>query len=214
PAGEQDVLWLDVPVHHIVAVGVAQGARHLPGNPHGFLDGQLRFAVQPVPQRFPLQVGHHIVEKPVGLAGVVQGEDMGMGEAHRGQKRESGDDYVSHSVAVATILAEQLMDSTTIAAALLHDVVEDSDTSLEDIRRDFGAEVAELVDGLTKLSTLTFRSTAEEQAENYRKLLLSVAKDARVIIIKLADRLHNMRTLEHLDVEKQRRIALETREIY
>src|SRR5207249_206869 len=106
------------------------------------------------------------------------------------------------------------MDSTTIAAALLHDVVEDSNTSLDDIRRDFGAEVAELVDGLTKLSTLTFRSTAEEQAENYRKLLLSVAKDARVIIIKLADRLHNMRTLEHLDVEKQRRIALETREIY
>src|SRR5256886_678598 len=135
-------------------------------------------------------------------------------QAHHGQKRLSGDDFVSHSVAVATILAEQLMDSTTIAAALLHDVVEDSDTSLEDIRRDFGTEVAELVDGLTKLSTLTFRSTAEEQAENYRKLLLSVAKDARVIIIKLADRLHNMRTLEHLDVEKQRRIALETREIY
>ncbi len=135
-------------------------------------------------------------------------------QAHHGQKRLSGDDYVSHSVAVATILAEQLMDSTTIAAALLHDVVEDSNVSLEDIRRDFGPEVAELVDGLTKLSTLTFRSTAEEQAENYRKLLLSVAKDARVIIIKLADRLHNMRTLEHLDAEKQRRIALETREIY
>jgi guanosine-3',5'-bis(diphosphate) 3'-pyrophosphohydrolase len=135
-------------------------------------------------------------------------------QAHRGQKRQSGDDYVSHSVAVATILAEQQMDSTTIAAALLHDVVEDSNVSVEDIRRDFGPEVAELVDGLTKLSTLTFRSTAEEQAENYRKLLVSVAKDARVIIIKLADRLHNMRTLEHLDSEKQRRIALETREIY
>jgi len=135
-------------------------------------------------------------------------------QAHRGQKRLSGDDFVSHSVAVATILAEQQMDSTTIAAALLHDVVEDSNVALEEIRRDFGAEVADLVDGLTKLSTLTFRSTAEEQAENYRKLLLSVAKDARVIIIKLADRLHNMRTLEHLDSEKQRRIALETREIY
>jgi GTP diphosphokinase / guanosine-3',5'-bis(diphosphate) 3'-diphosphatase len=135
-------------------------------------------------------------------------------QAHRGQKRQSGDDYVSHSVAVATILAEQQMDSTTIAAALLHDVVEDSNVSVEDIRRDFGPEVAGLVDGLTKLSTLTFRSSAEEQAENYRKLLVSVAKDARVIIIKLADRLHNMRTLEHLDSEKQRRIALETREIY
>ncbi len=135
-------------------------------------------------------------------------------QAHRGQKRRSGDAFLSHSVAVATILAEQQMDSTTIAAALLHDVVEDSDVSLDQIRQDFGAELANLVDGLTKISSLTFRSTAEEQAENYRKLLLSVAKDARVIIIKLADRLHNMRTLEHLDAEKQRRIALETREIY
>src|SRR5437879_13500973 len=106
------------------------------------------------------------------------------------------------------------MDTTTIAAALLHGVGEGSTGSVEDSRRDFGPEVAGLVDGLTKLSTLTFRSSAEEQAENYRKLLVSVAKDARVIIIKLADRLHNMRTLEHLDDEKQRRIALETREIY
>src|SRR3989454_7890191 len=135
-------------------------------------------------------------------------------QAHRGQKRESGDDYGPHGVAVATIRAEQETDATTIAAALRHDVVEDSDVSVEDIRRTFGPEVAELVDGLTKLSTLTCRSTVEEQAENYRKLLLSVAKDARVIIIKLADRLHNMRTLEHLDQEKRRRIALETREIY
>jgi GTP pyrophosphokinase len=135
-------------------------------------------------------------------------------QAHRGQKRQSGDEFVSHSVAVATILAEQQMDSTTIAAALLHDVVEDSNVSVEDIRREFGPEVADLVDGLTKLSGLTFRSAEEAQAENYRKLLLSIAKDARVIIIKLADRLHNMRTLEHLPEEKQRRIALETREVY
>ncbi|MGH7698913.1 MAG: RelA/SpoT family protein [Gemmatimonadales bacterium] len=135
-------------------------------------------------------------------------------QAHRGQKRVSGDDFLSHSVAVATILAEQQMDSTTIAAALLHDVVEDSDVGLDDLRREMGPEVADLVDGLTKIASLTFRSTAEEQAENYRKLLLSIAKDARVIIIKLADRLHNMRTLEHLPEEKQRRIALETREIY
>jgi len=134
--------------------------------------------------------------------------------AHQGQKRRSGDDFVSHSVAVATILAEQQFDSTTIAAALLHDVVEDSSVTLDDIRRDFGAEIAGLVDGLTKLSSLTFRSAAEEQAENYRKLLLSIAKDARVIIIKLADRLHNMRTLQHLNRDQQQRIALETREIY
>jgi len=135
-------------------------------------------------------------------------------QAHQGQKRMSGDDFVSHSVAVATILAEQQMDTTTIAAALLHDVVEDSDITLDRLRRDFGNEVADLVDGLTKISTLNFRSTAEEQAENYRKLLMSVARDARVIIIKLADRLHNMRTLDPLPPDKRKRIALETRELY
>jgi GTP pyrophosphokinase len=135
-------------------------------------------------------------------------------QAHQGQKRLSGDDFVSHSVAVATILAEQQMDTTTIAAALLHDVVEDSNVTLDMLRRDFGNEVADLVDGLTKIKALNFRSTAEEQAENYRKLLMSVARDARVIIIKLADRLHNMRTLDPLSADKRKRIALETRELY
>ena len=135
-------------------------------------------------------------------------------QAHQGQKRMSGDDYVSHSVAVATILAEQQMDTTTIAAALLHDVVEDSNVTLDVLRKDFGNEVADLVDGLTKIKALNFRSTAEEQAENYRKLLMSVARDARVIIIKLADRLHNMRTLDPLPPDKRKRIALETRELY
>lgn len=134
--------------------------------------------------------------------------------AHRGQKRMSGEDFVEHSIAVASILASLLVDSTSICAALLHDVVEDSDHSVDDISREFGSEVASLVEGLTKISHLSFRSSAEEQSENYRKLLLSVAKDARVIIIKLADRLHNMRTLEHLSPERQRRIATETREIY
>ena len=134
--------------------------------------------------------------------------------AHRGQKRMSGEDFVSHSIAVATILVDQLLDSTSIVAALLHDVVEDSAVGTEDVQREFGPEVAGLVDGLTKISNLTFRSTAEEQVENYRKLLLSIAKDARVIIIKLADRLHNMRTLEHLPPERRQRIATETREIY
>ncbi len=134
--------------------------------------------------------------------------------AHRGQKRMSGDDFVEHSIAVASILASLLVDTTSICAALLHDVVEDSDISTDDIAKEFGSEVAGLVDGLTKISHLSFRSSAEEQSENYRKLLLSVAKDARVIIIKLADRLHNMRTLEHLQVAKRQRIATETREIY
>ncbi len=134
--------------------------------------------------------------------------------AHRGQKRMSGDDFISHSVEVAKILVHQQLDSVTIAAALLHDVAEDAGVSLEEIRDEFGGEVADIVDGLTKISTLTFRSAAEEQVENYRKLLLSIARDARVIIVKLADRLHNMRTLEHLPADRQRSIALETREIY
>ncbi|NNG15963.1 MAG: bifunctional (p)ppGpp synthetase/guanosine-3',5'-bis(diphosphate) 3'-pyrophosphohydrolase [Gemmatimonadales bacterium] len=134
--------------------------------------------------------------------------------AHRGQKRMSGEDFISHSIAVAMILADQLLDSTSIAAALLHDVVEDSNVRLDDLAEDFGPEVAAIVDGLTKISHLTFRSSTEEQVENYRKLLLSIAKDARVIIIKLADRLHNMRTLEFLSPEQQERIATETREIY
>ncbi len=134
--------------------------------------------------------------------------------AHRGQTRMSGEAFVSHSIAVAEILLDMLVDSTSVAAALLHDVVEDSDVRPEDLAESFGGEVAGLVEGLTKISHLTFQSTSEAQAENYRKLLLSIAKDARVIIIKLADRLHNMRTLEHLPETRQERIALETREIY
>ncbi len=134
--------------------------------------------------------------------------------AHRGQKRLSGEDFVSHSVEVARILVDQHLDSVTIAAALLHDVAEDADITVGAIREGFGQEVADIVDGLTKIASLTFRSAAEEQSENYRKLLLSMARDARVIIVKLADRLHNMRTLEHLPRERQESIALETREIY
>jgi len=134
--------------------------------------------------------------------------------AHRGQKRVSGEDFIQHSIAVARTLVEQQLDTTSIVSALLHDVVEDSDIRPEDIAREFGPEVANIVDGLTKISSLTFRSSAEQQVENYRKLLLSIAKDARVIIIKLADRLHNMRTLDPLSPEKRARIATETREIY
>ena len=134
--------------------------------------------------------------------------------AHRGQKRWSGDEAVSHGVAVARILVEQHLDSISVACGLLHDVVEDTDVTIADLEKQFGSELATIVDGLTKISTLTFRSAAEEQVENYRKLLVSVARDARVIIIKLADRLHNMRTLEHLPDDRQGRIALETREIY
>ena len=135
-------------------------------------------------------------------------------EAHRGQKRLSGEAFISHAVAVARILLDHHMDSVTIAAALLHDTVEDSDVSIDEIRQQFGKEIGEIVDGLTKISSLSFRSSTEQQVENYRKLLLSIAKDARVIIVKLADRLHNMRTLEHLPAERRDHIARETQELY
>lgn len=135
-------------------------------------------------------------------------------DKHAGQKRDSGEDYITHCVAVASILGEIHPDTVSIAASFLHDVVEDSDAAVEEIRQEFGDEIATLVDGLTKIARVEFRSLAERQVENYRKLLLSMAQDARVIIVKLADRLHNMRTLEHLEPARRRRIALETREIY
>lgn len=135
-------------------------------------------------------------------------------ERHAGQKRSSGEDYITHCIAVSSILGEIHRDTVTIAASLLHDVVEDSNATVAEIRDRFGDEIAMIVDGLTKIARVEFGSLAERQVENYRKLLLSMARDARVIIVKLADRLHNMRTLEHLEQESQRRIARETRDIY
>jgi len=135
-------------------------------------------------------------------------------KAHAGQKRASGEEYVDHCVEVAKILSDLHLDTVSIAAGLIHDVVEDTETTLEEVRAEFGEEIAVVVDGVTKIGKVQYRSTTEHQVENYRKLLLSMAQDARVILIKLADRLHNMRTLDHLRPEKQRRIALETREIY
>jgi GTP pyrophosphokinase len=135
-------------------------------------------------------------------------------DAHAGQTRASGEEYVQHTIEVATILAQLRMDTATIIAGLIHDTVEDTEVSLADVEARFGNEVAQIVDGVTKLGKVEFRSATEHQVENYRKMLLSMATDARVILVKLADRLHNMRTLEHLPAPKQRRIALETREIY
>ncbi len=134
--------------------------------------------------------------------------------AHLGQKRLSGEDYVSHCVEVAKILADLQLDSITVASGLIHDVVEDTSVTIAEVEQEFGREIAAIVDGLTKIGTLPAHSSQERQVENYRKLLLSIAKDARVILIKLADRLHNMRTLEYLRPEKQRRIAQETRDLY
>ena len=134
--------------------------------------------------------------------------------AHTGQRRLSGEDYVQHPLEVASILADLTLDGSTIAAALLHDTVEDTPLTLEEIRKEFGPDVAHLVEGVTKLSRISFRSAQQIQAENIRKMLLAMAEDIRVVLIKLADRLHNMRTLDPLPEIKRKRIAKETLDIY
>lgn len=134
--------------------------------------------------------------------------------AHAGQKRASGEEYILHPVEVAVTLCNMGLDTESIIGALLHDVAEDTEFTLDDIRKKFGASVAALVDGVTKLGKIPHTSKEEEQIENLRKMFLATAKDARVIIIKLADRLHNMRTLEYVDDEKRLRKSLETMEVY
>ena len=135
-------------------------------------------------------------------------------EAHAGQYRLSGEPFIEHPLAVALILADLRLDTTTLEAGLLHDTVEDTAVSLETIRGEFGDDVAEIVDGLTKLDKLQFQTRELAQAENVRKMIVAMAGDIRVLLIKLADRLHNMRTLSALAPAKQRRVATETLEIY
>jgi guanosine-3',5'-bis(diphosphate) 3'-pyrophosphohydrolase len=135
-------------------------------------------------------------------------------DAHKGQQRSSGDPYMIHPAGVAQSLADLRLDLPSIVTGLLHDTVEDTHATLEQIEKEFGKDVAELVDGVTKLSQMTFKTSEEKQAENFRKMILAMAKDIRVILVKLADRLNNMRTLEHLNPAKQKIISQETLDIY
>src|SRR5687767_1304441 len=133
---------------------------------------------------------------------------------HKGQVRRSGEPYLVHPLEVADLLADMRLDVVAIAAGLLHDIVEDTPTTIERVRELFGEEVAHVVEGVTKLSALQFASTEERQAESFRKMLLAMVDDIRVILVKLADRLHNMRTLQHLPEDRRQRIAQENRDIY
>ncbi len=133
---------------------------------------------------------------------------------HKGQTRASGEPYLVHPLEVANILADMRLDEVSVATGLLHDVVEDTLVEPEVIRASFGEEIAHLVDGLTKLAHISNQSREEQQAENVRKMLLAMVDDVRVVLVKLADRLHNMRTLQHLKPEKRRRIAQETLDIF
>ncbi|HEY1458164.1 MAG TPA: HD domain-containing protein, partial [Solirubrobacteraceae bacterium] len=135
-------------------------------------------------------------------------------EHHAAQRRKSGEDFIVHPVGVARICAGMRLDTETLCAALLHDTVEDTSASIEEVHERFGGEIAGIVDGVTKLTGITFQSRDEAQAENYRKMMVAMATDVRVILIKLADRLHNMRTIEALAKQKQNDKARETLEIY
>ena len=135
-------------------------------------------------------------------------------KSHGEQMRQSGDAYITHPVEVATIVAGLRVDQSSVVAALLHDVVEDTPVTLIEIEKEFGKVVSELVDGLTKIAKIEFRSNQERLAENFRKMVMAMAKDLRVIVIKLCDRLHNMRTIKALPIAKRVRIAQETMDIY
>ncbi|MBI5039171.1 MAG: bifunctional (p)ppGpp synthetase/guanosine-3',5'-bis(diphosphate) 3'-pyrophosphohydrolase, partial [Nitrospirae bacterium] len=159
-------------------------------------------------------IGEVLEYNPQADAGLIRRTYEFAAKAHEGQVRKSGEPFLKHPLEVAHVLARMKMDVPSIVVGLLHDTVEDSLTTVEDIAEKFGKEIAELVEGLTKISKVEFMSREEKQAENFRKMIISMGKDIRVILIKLADRLHNMRTLEPLPQDQQKRIAQETVEIY
>jgi len=173
-----------------------------------------RSGAPPVTEELAEVVRSYRVRHPRASTALIRRAYEVAAEAHEGQVRMSGDPYIVHPVAVASILADLGLDDATIAAALLHDAVEDTAVTLEQVEADFGAEVAAMVDGMTKLDRVRFENKEAQQAASMRKMLVAMAKDIRVLLIKLADRLHNMRTLAALPQEKQQRIAQETLDVY
>jgi guanosine-3',5'-bis(diphosphate) 3'-pyrophosphohydrolase len=157
---------------------------------------------------------HKVSYLPKQKLGIIADAYAFSADAHEGQKRRSGDPYITHPVAVAGILADLRLDHESIAAALMHDLIEDTPTAKQEIATRFGAEIAALVDGVSKLEKLNFSSRSEMQVESFRKMMLAMVEDIRVILLKLADRLHNMQTLDSMPAETQRRVARETLEIY
>ncbi|MFN9939189.1 MAG: HD domain-containing protein, partial [bacterium] len=135
-------------------------------------------------------------------------------ECHQGQVRASGEPYMTHVEETALLVCQLKLDEPSVVASLLHDTIEDSETTQADLNKLFGPGVADIVEGVTKLTRIEFESREEKQAENFRKMLLAMAKDIRVVLVKLCDRLHNMRTLKFFSEDKRRRIAIETQEIY
>ncbi|MET0188773.1 MAG: HD domain-containing protein, partial [Pseudonocardia sediminis] len=190
-----------------------------PARPSATRRVRARIARRMTPQRVaivkpvlePLAAVHRALHPKADLALLQRAYDVAA-DKHEGQKRKSGDPYITHPLSVATILAELGMDTTTLVAALLHDTVEDTDYSLERLRAEFGDEVAHLVDGVTKLDKVEFGTAAE--AETIRKMVVAMARDPRVLVIKLSDRLHNMRTMRFLRPEKQAKKAGETLEVF
>lgn len=172
------------------------------------------------PIAYDLEAHYRELEQKITAAGIAA--DLGRvraafecaDRAHSGQKRKDGSPYVSHCIAAAIITAEMGLDEDSIVAALLHDCIEDTSLTHEDIAHSFGSTVADIVEGVTKLTRVQYTSVEEQQMENLRKMLLAMAKDIRVILIKMADRLHNMRTMAYQTEEKQRIKSLETMEIY
>jgi guanosine-3',5'-bis(diphosphate) 3'-pyrophosphohydrolase len=198
---------LDVPADALVIAGVGESsASHLGGS--SVAD------IQSVDAKFQRLLTTVHENRPADDLDIIRKSWAFCMQQHEGQKRASGEPYIIHPLEVAQVLAELKMDSTAIAAGLLHDAVEDTDVTSEEIAKRFGDQVGHIVEGVTKLEKIKFANREDHQAENIRKMLLAMVTDVRVVIIKLADRLHNMRTLEHLKPEKQQKIARETLDIY